>query len=87
MTAKVEIILTDNHTHIVVPDYSVVKKNGQNFIYKITGNIARLTEISISNVFGSQVAIDKGLFEGDKIVVVGMKRLGKETKVSVETIK
>jgi RND family efflux transporter MFP subunit len=86
MTAKVEIILTDNLVHIVVPDYSVVKKNGQNFIYKITDNIARLTEISISKIYGSQIVIDKGLANGDMIVVVGMKRLGKETKVSVETV-
>ena len=86
MTSTINLILTDNREQLVIPDYALVSKNGNNHIYKITNGIAQLTKINIDETIGSQVIVDKGLAEGDTIVVVGMKNLGVDTKVWVEMI-
>ncbi len=36
--------------------------------------------------YGANVIIEEGLAEGDTIVVVGMKNLGIETKVWIESL-
>ncbi len=87
MTAKIDLILTDNRNRIVIPDYALVKSNSRDYVYKITDNIARLTEVTVAGSFGAQVIVENGLSEGEKIVVVGMKNLGLETPVWVESIR
>ena len=86
MTAKVALVLTDPRPQLAVPDHALVSKNGRRYVYRIQDGTARLTGISVSQTFGAYAAIDSGLAEGDTIVVVGMKRLGVETKVWVEAV-
>ncbi len=86
MTAKINLILIDKKEQIVIPDHAVVTKNGDKFIYKINNNTAKLVNITIGEVIGSQMTVNKGLAQGDTIVVVGMKNLGVETKVWIEIV-
>jgi RND family efflux transporter MFP subunit len=86
MTARVELVLKQYGEQLVVPDYALVTKNGSNHVYRIQGSVAELTEVGVSAAFGNQVVVDRGLAEGDTIVVVGMKNLGVGTKVYLETI-
>ena len=86
MTARVDLILTDRRLQLTVPDYALVSKNGRHYVYRITDATARLTGISVAETVGSQAIVESGLAEGDTIVVVGMKNLGVETKVWIETI-
>jgi len=42
--------------------------------------------VVVVEVVGAQAIIGEGLAEGDTVVVVGMKNLGVETLVSIETL-
>jgi membrane fusion protein, multidrug efflux system len=86
MTAKVDLILKDKDEKLIIPDHALISKNGNNHLYKIIDGIARLTEVTIGETIGSQVIVSEGLAEGDTIVVVGMKNLGIDTNVWIETI-
>lgn len=86
MTAKVNLIMVEDEDKLVVPDYALVTKNGGNYIYKVVGENAKLTELKLGRTYGSQVEVYEGLNEGDKIVVVGMKNLGADTKIWIETV-
>ena len=86
MTAKIDLTVTDLGKQLAVPDYALVTKDGKDFVYKIENDIARLAEVTVSETFGSQAIIAGGIAEGDTIVVVGMKNLGVDTKVWIETI-
>jgi RND family efflux transporter MFP subunit len=86
MTAKINLLLTDKEEKLIVPDHALISKNGNNFLYKIRNGIAMLTEISVGEIIGSQAIVSEGLAEGDTVVVVGMKNLGVDTEVWIETI-
>ena len=86
MTAKIDLILTELGEQLVIPNYAVVTRNGSRFAYRIENGTAKLTEITAHTAFGSQIVVDSGLAEGDTIVVVGMKNLGVDTKVLIETV-
>lgn len=86
MTGRINLILKEEEKSLVVPDYALVTKNGNNYVYKITDGYAKLTEVKLGRSYGSSVEVYEGLTEGDEIVVVGMKNLGVNTKVWVESV-
>ena len=86
MTSKIDLKLSSYGKRIAVPDHAVVSKDGSQYVYKIHKDLAQLTAISVAEAFGSKVLIDDGVAEGDTLVTVGMKNLGVDTKVFVETL-
>jgi len=86
MTARVDLILTSLGDRLVVPEYAMVNKNGREHVYKVSGRMAKLTEIEIDEIIGSQIVVAGGLDQGDTVVVVGMKNLGLETPVFIESL-
>lgn len=84
MTAKIDLILSKNEKTLAIPEYALVKKNDENYVYKINGNFAELKKIDIGELYGEKIIVKNGLQANDKIVVVGMKNLGTKTKVSIE---
>jgi len=86
MTAKINLLLTDEEEKLIVPDHALISKNESNHLYKIIDGIARLTKVTVGETIASQVIVTEGLTEGDTIVVVGMKNLGVESQVYIETI-
>ncbi|MBU1101640.1 MAG: efflux RND transporter periplasmic adaptor subunit [Bacteroidetes bacterium] len=86
MTAKVNLVVAEDEDKLVIPDYAIVTMNGGNYAYKLADGQAKLTELKLGKAYGSQIEVYEGLNEGDKIVVVGMKNLGVDTKVWVETV-
>ena len=47
---------------------------------------AELTPVVISETIGRNLVLESGLAENDTIVVVGMKNLGVNTRVQIETV-
>ncbi|MBN2090214.1 efflux RND transporter periplasmic adaptor subunit [candidate division KSB1 bacterium] len=86
MTARGEIIFTDIIENLVVPEYALVTRNGDHSVYKVKNGIAKLVDVEIGETYGTNVIIQNGLAEGDTIVIVGMKNLGVETKVWIESL-
>ncbi len=86
MTARINLSLTNTNKQVVIPDYALIAKNGGHAVYKISNKRAILNPVSILQTFGSQVVISEGISEGDTIVFVGMKNLGLNTPVWIETV-
>jgi RND family efflux transporter MFP subunit len=86
MTARVEILTGGREKQLAVPEHALVARNGDRYVYRISQKIARLTPVSVDAVFGDQAIISGGLAPGDTVVVVGMKSLGVETRVWIETL-
>jgi RND family efflux transporter MFP subunit len=86
MTAKVDITLIKFGAQLVIPKYALVTKNGSEYVYKIRQGKARLIDVTTGETFGSQIIINDGLMQGDTIVIVGMKNLGMETDIWIETL-
>lgn len=86
MTADIDLALTSLEETLFVPDHSIVTRGDEEFVYKIENGIAKLTPIVTNGSFGANVLIESGISEGDEIVVVGMKNLGIDTKVQIETM-
>lgn len=86
MTAEVEMNFSAGRERLAVAESALVSRNGDRCAYRIEGERARLTPVVVVEVVGAQAIIGEGLAEGDTVVVVGMKNLGVETLVSIETL-
>lgn len=86
MTASIELDISNKEKLLSVPNYALVTKNGDHFIYKVKNNLAELYKIDIGQSLGNNTIVNSGLIEGDTIVVVGMKNLGEKTSVFIETV-
>ena len=84
MTAKIELLLLMDREVIAIPEYTVVTKDDENYVYKISGDIAELVKITLGESVGENIIVNEGLGVGDKIVTVGMKNLGLRTKVLID---
>jgi RND family efflux transporter MFP subunit len=84
MTAKIEMLLSKQESVLAVPEYAVVSKGEENYVYKIDGTYAELVRIELGESVGQNIIVEKGLNVGDRIVIVGMKNLGTRTKVNIE---
>ena len=87
MTAKIELIISKKEKALSIPDYALVTKNDESYVYKITGDFAELTRIDIGETYGRNIIVESGLNINDRIVTVGMKNLGIKTKVKIENQK
>ncbi|MFC1581598.1 efflux RND transporter periplasmic adaptor subunit [Candidatus Neomarinimicrobiota bacterium] len=85
MTAKIDLKITDSNKQLTVPNYTIVTKAGNQYVYKIVDNVAILTKIGTGLIFGSNTVVTSGLKEDDMIVIVGMKNLGENTPVYLES--
>ncbi|NOG45224.1 MAG: efflux RND transporter periplasmic adaptor subunit [Calditrichaeota bacterium] len=86
MTVSIELTITSDDEKIVIPNHALVTKNGNSFVYKIENGKAQITEVHLSNSIGSKTIIESGISQGDSIVVVGLKSLGMNTPVLIETV-
>ena len=86
MSSKVNLVLKTKEEQLIIPNHALITKNGDKNVYKIEKDAAKLFPVSVGESYGSNVVIEEGLVEGDTIVVVGMKNLGMETKVWIETL-
>ncbi len=86
LTCRAEIQLTGNGSALIVPEYAVVSRESEQFLYKLEKSNAVLQPVKISRMVGSEAILESGLNAGDTIIVVGMKNLGQNTPVSVEAV-
>ncbi len=86
MTARIDLVVSNKGKQLSVPNYALVTKNGEHYIYKINASIAELYKIETGQSLGSRTIVNSGLAVGDTVVIVGMKNLGEKTSVFVETV-
>jgi len=86
MTARVEIIMSNENNQIVIPDHALITKNDSSFVYKISDDIAKMIPVQIRDSYETQISIEDGLTIGDTIVVVGMENLKNGSAVWIELL-
>ena len=86
MTAKIELLLTKESKVLAIPEYSIVTKENETYVYKIKDEYAELVKVELGESVGVNQIVNTGLSVGDKIVTVGMKNLGIKTKVKIEKL-
>lgn len=86
MTAKIELLLSQDSKVLAIPEYSIVTKEDETYVYKIEDDFANLVKIDLGESVGANQIVNNGLNVGDKIVTVGMKNLGLKTKVRIEKL-
>jgi RND family efflux transporter MFP subunit len=86
MTAKVDLMVREDTNRLVIPDYAVVMKNGNNYLYRLNNGRAYLTQLIAGETIGGHIVVLEGVADGDTIAVVGMKNLGVETPVVIEIL-
>jgi len=84
MTCELELSFSMGREHLVVPEYALVKKNGNSYLYIVNNNIATLTPVQEGITAGDYTVLLSGAQSGDKIVVTGMKNLGEKTRIKIE---
>ncbi len=82
-TSKVTLFLTTPENRITVPDYAVINKAEDTYVYVVKNKKAILTKVKLDGRFGDRVIVENGLSEGDIIVIGGMKNLGINTKIKI----
>lgn len=86
MTAKIDLLLSMEKKVLAIPEYALVSKNNENYVYKIVDKFAELVKIDLGESVGEMNVVENGLTVGDKIVIVGMKNLGIKTQVNIEKL-
>lgn len=67
-----------------IPRKAVVNKNGKNIVFAIEGSKAIEKEVQLGAIQGGYVVVEKGLHEGEKIVVEGHSHLDDNNSISFE---
>ena len=82
MFPKIKLYTTVYDGYIVVPDDAVVTRAGQDYVFVITGDIARRVPVRKLITIDNSTIIAEGLSVGDSIVVDGMDVLVDGSKVN-----
>ncbi|HEY9865968.1 MAG TPA: efflux RND transporter periplasmic adaptor subunit [Candidatus Obscuribacterales bacterium] len=76
MFAELELITNQTTTPLLsIPTNAVVDGNGKSLVYVQNGQSFTPIEVSLGKTFANRVEVEKGLFEGDSIVIEGAIQL------------
>ncbi len=81
--ARIDIITEKNNDIILIPEEALVPADGENNVYKIEGEVAKLTKVLIGQRIKNGVIIEEGLNEGDVIVTGGQIKLHDGSKIQL----
>jgi membrane fusion protein (multidrug efflux system) len=83
MSAKVKVKSPSHERVLIVPYKAVSEMLGEFFVYKIEGDKATQTKITLGKQVGTNVIVKTGLNEGDKIAVEGVQNLREGSAVAI----
>jgi membrane fusion protein (multidrug efflux system) len=83
MSARVRVKSPSNEKALVIPYKAVSEMLGEFFVYKIEGDKATQTKITLGKQVGKNVIVKEGLNEGDKIAVEGVQNLREGSTVAI----
>lgn len=85
MTARLSISLGERKEVLTIPEYALASSGGQPAVYVVNRGMASIRAVEIDETIGSNLVVASGLSEGDTVVVVGIKNLGINTPVRIES--
>ena len=59
MTAKIELLIAKEQKVLAIPEYALVSKNDENFVYKINNDYAELVKIEMGESIGENIIIER----------------------------
>lgn len=81
MFAQIKLYTVDYSDKIVLPENSVVDKNGTLVVYCVKDGVAEQKEVVLGNSVDQMVQIVEGIEEGERIIVEGMTAVSNGAKV------
>jgi multidrug efflux pump subunit AcrA (membrane-fusion protein) len=90
MSAKVAFLSRpldagERRPRLAAPKAAVVTRDGKTYAFLLEGNRVKLTPLTLGPEMGDVVEIDKGLKEGDKVVLKPPASLEDGSRVKVKT--
>ena len=83
MFARVEIVKREVNDTLTVPLYAIMTINDEQVVYVVSDGIARTRRVSTGIQEGWMMQVTKGLHPGERVIVVGHRRVSDEQKVNV----
>ena len=81
--ARVTVLLQLKEDALTIPEQAIVPQGDSQYVFKIDGGKATLTEVSVGMRRSGRVEILEGLSAGDEVVTAGQLKLRDGTPVSV----
>ncbi|MDD5747548.1 MAG: efflux RND transporter periplasmic adaptor subunit [Actinomycetota bacterium] len=75
MTGSGDVTVASKKDSIVVPAGAMLEKNGRNYVFKIEGGKAKLTEVETGITTETEVEITRGLSRGDRVITKNVRKL------------
>ncbi|MBN2442253.1 MAG: efflux RND transporter periplasmic adaptor subunit [Spirochaetales bacterium] len=86
MSANIQINITSQVSHIIIPLFSIVKKPEGEFVFIVKDNRAVLRKIISGEKFGERAEVIDGLSEGDTIIITRISTLVPDERVSPRNV-
>ncbi len=83
MFVRAEIVKKAAEASLSVPLYTVITRNGEQFVYVEDGGVARRRAVATGILEDWRVQIIKGLVPGDRVIVEGHRNLEDGQKVNI----
>lgn len=83
MFARVDIVKREIQDAIMVPLYSVVTLDGRGMVYVVNDDVAHARPVQTGIQQGSRIQVTEGLSPGDRLIVVGHRRVSDGQEVNV----
>ncbi len=83
MFCKVSFTSSASPNALTIPREALIGSTKKPQVFRIEGNLARLADVVIGSEFGTQIAVQKGLTAGDKIVISGQNNLQDGSSITI----
>jgi len=81
--ARVGIILEERSDVVAIPKDVLIRRDGEVYVFRLNGDLAERTPVTVGIRHGGVVEIKQGLNEGDVIVAAGQNNLQGGEKVNI----
>lgn len=85
MISEVMFIPANETKGIIIPKSALVERDNKQFVYRVEGNQAVLTEVQVKELSDSQVVIAAGLKPNDKVATTNVNILDDKVKIIEES--
>ncbi len=86
MFARAEIVTERFDSILVVPQSSIVQRSGDNYVFLVNGDRAKLVKVQTGEEFTGLTQITQGLTPGDSVITLGQDYLDDGYKIRLNEI-
>lgn len=84
MRADVNIVHTQEHKGILLPQEAIVDEDGTSYVFLVKGDVVYKQDIEVVAKDEKFVLVDRGVADGELVVVSGQEKLRNQSRVTIE---